>query len=364
MPVNEFTRRLCSSQAQALFAPMMPGINEIAQKVVESVRNMVSDPCYVGPRTLTVSWIPSNQLKANAATRGPNDHVISLAYGLASTAYKDAALLYTLGSTHLVLDKYQELFSDLDYGQGPKQVLPIDLTPGSARDKFLSSSIAWVFLHEQAHLFQNHGVIFANRTGQAIPFGHTDWVDDKQGAKLTGDAAWIRHCFELSADHEASVHSIGYLLVRDKGSLKRSSLWMLVAAVTCLFRHFYGEVRGPQSDSATGSHPDSNVRARTALSAMLNTLWHPDIRGCLAWAGTPDDIEKVMHHAFVTANVYMQLVHFDPEQFPQFLLRLREDSPSRRAYEMGIKSMWDSLRPEVVAAHFGPEPENAMPAFD
>ena len=362
--MNEFARKLYSKEAEDLFAPMMPTINEIARLVVENVRIMVSNPCYLEPRTLTVSWMPSNELEANASTRGPTRHVISLAYGLASMAYKDAALLYRLGSIHLILDKYLELFSGIDYGQGPKQVLPIDLEPESAREKFLSSSIAWVFLHEQAHLFQNHGPIFASRTGQALPFGDTDWVDDKQGAEFTGDAAWIRHCFELSADHEASVHAIGYLLVKDQGSLERSSLWMLVAAVTCLFRHFYGETRGPQSDSAKGSHPNPDIRARIALSAMINTLWHPQISGRISWARTRDDIEKVMDHAFVTASLYMQLVHFDKEQFPQFLTRLREDSPSRQTYETGLKNMWDSLRPEVVAAHFGPEPENAMPAFD
>lgn len=362
--MNEFARRIFSKEAQKLFAPMMPNINEIARRVVEDVRRMVSDPCYVEPRTLTVSWMPSSKLKANASTRGQNCHVISLAYGLASMAYKDAALLHRLASTHLVRDEYHELFSGIDYGQGPKLVLPMDLGPESAREKFVSSSIAWIFLHEQAHLFQNHGPIFASRTGQTLPFGHTDWADDQQGPELTGDAAWIRHCFELSADHEASVHAIGYLLVKDQGDLERSSLWMLVAAVTCLFRHFYGETRGPQSDSAQGSHPVPDIRARIALSAMRNTLWHPQIRGRVSWARTPDDIEKVMYHAFVTASLYMQLLYFDTEQFPQFLTRLREESPSRRTYEVGLKKMWDSLRPEVVATHFGPEPENALPAFE
>jgi hypothetical protein len=362
--MNQFARKFYSKEAEDLFAPMLPTIIEDAQLAVEEVRMMVSDPCYVEPLTLTVSWMPSNKLEANASTRGPDQHGISLAYGLAVMAYKDAATLYTLALTHFNLDAYQELFSGIDYGQGPKQVFPMGLGPKSAREKFLRSSIAWVFLHEQAHLFQNHGPIFASRTGQTIPFGHTDWVDDKQGAELAGDAAWIRHCFELSADYEASVQAIGYLLVKDEGSLERSSLWMLVAAVTCLFRHFYGETRGPQSDSAKGSHPDPDARARVALSAMINTLWHPQVRAHISWAKTRDDIEKVMYHAFVTASLYMQLVHFDPEQFPQFLTRLREDSSSRRTYEAGLKKMWDSLRPDVVAAHFGPEAENAMPAFD
>jgi hypothetical protein len=361
--VNEFARRLYSKEAEALFAPMMPSINEIARRVVENVRVMVSDPCYVEPRTLTVSWIASNQLEAYASTRGPNGHTINLAYGLASIAYKDAALLHLVGSTHLVLDKYDELFSSIDYGQGPKQVLPIGLGPKSAREKFLSSSIAWVFLHEQAHLFQNHGPIFASRIGGALPFGDTDWVDDTQCAPLAGEAACIRHCFELSADHEASVHAIGYLLVKDQGNLERSSLWMLVAAVTCLFRHFYGETRGPISESAKGSHPDPDIRARIAMSAMLNTLWHPQIRGCLAWATSRDDIEKVMHHAFVTASLYMQLVYFDVEQFPEFLTRMKEVGQSRQTYEAALKEMWDSLRPEVVKGHFGPEAENTMPEF-
>ncbi len=53
--MNEFAKKLYSYEAEALFAPMMPRINQIAQLVVDEVRMMISDQYYVKPRTLIVS---------------------------------------------------------------------------------------------------------------------------------------------------------------------------------------------------------------------------------------------------------------------------------------------------------------------
>lgn len=362
--MNRFAEKLKSNEANQRFAPMIPKISEVAQLVIDEVRAMVSDPCYSSPLTLTFSWIPSARFQATASTRGANSHVISVAYGVPADVYKDAALLHTIGSTHLTLAKYDELFSAIDYGQGRVNVIPAELDAVEARTTFLRASMAWIYLHEQAHLFQNHGPIFARRTGQNLPHGHTDWVDAADSSeKLVGEAAWIRHCFELSADHEASVHALGYLIVTDNGTLRVSSLWMLVAAVTCLFRRFYGESRGPVSEAAIGSHPDPDVRMRIAIGAIIDTLWHPQVRKHVPWASSREELLRVMHHAFLSASVYTQIAYFDTEQFPEFLKRLKADTTERTAYEAGLKKTWDSLRPEVVADHFGPEPENVLPKF-
>ena len=45
------------------------------------------------------------------------------------------------------------------YGGGTARVLPEGLTMDGAKTRIMNATLAWLYLHEQSNLFQNHGSI-------------------------------------------------------------------------------------------------------------------------------------------------------------------------------------------------------------
>lgn len=357
--MNEFHERLYSKESREIFSKNNPNIDQLATWVFEEMRRKFSKSQYIGGRNLSIGSIPTETFEAHASVRkdDSNEHSIQISYGVPIDIRKDAILLPEICVRHFVEDKYSELFKILDFGNGPKCVLPPDLDPAVAKEKFFRISLAWLYLHEQSHLFQGHGSIFAEETGLQGVSGQFLWEDvmfshEKQN-QLTGNAAWISHCFELAADYEATNLVVQLLVIDDKQTLKKSSLWLLICGLTCIFHRFYGDKRPAHGGVATGTHPDPAIRMRAMYTAIVGTLMHSKVVKYVPWAKTAEDLQAVMEHAYTVANMYMQIAHFDNPEFPEFMRRMADTDQSVESYFSEIENKWCELRPKVMSRYFG-----------
>lgn len=354
---NSFHERLYGAESKNLFKPLISKIIQLAQETADTLKINFSEPLYKNPKSLIILWTPSYDFQASAGVSqaDENQHSITIFYGAAIEIYKDGALLPLMCTQHLTEEKYSELFTLLDYGNGPKQIFPPDLSIDDAKTRFFSTSFTWLYLHEQAHLFQNHGAILDSELGEASKKNQFAWEEFSLENKepITGKEAWIRHAFELSADFEATSLTIQHLLIEDKQNLKKTTLWLFVAGLTCLFHRFYGNERSTHGGEAVGTHPDPAYRMRYAFTSIVSLLTHPMVKQYVPWANTSEDLYKVMTHAFNTANLYMQIAHFKEPGFPEFMSRTVDDSEDRKKYLAKTTSTWNSLRPKVMQTYFG-----------
>lgn len=348
-----------------MFQKLVPTVIRMAEVVVNEMKAKFSDSQYDPPVDLSVGWIASHAFRAAASIRDSIHHGITISYGVPIAIYKDAVLLPQMCLRHFVEPKYRELFSLVEYGDGPEQILPKDLSDVEIKQDFFTVSLGWLYLHEQAHLFQNHGNIFAQRTGQTSRSGLFEcldaWYDDNPASEVTGYEAWLSHAFELSADYEGVNLILQYMMLRDGGTLRKSSIWVLVAGLTCLFRRFYGMQRPPQPETALGTHPSPAIRMANAYQAILSTLNHPATAKYLSW-GTGEEIQRVMNHAHNVANLYMEIA-YGQAQLPEFMLRVVDDSEPTQKYRSELKSVWNTVHPEVLASHAGYGPGSVMPQW-
>lgn len=356
--MTTFHERLYGEESRAMFRKIIPSISEMSNIVFSEIEEKFSKSQYTNGKTLTRSWIASEAFEAYASIRkdNPNEHGIQITYGVAIDIRKDAILFPEMCIQHFIEDKYDQLFALLDFGNGPKCILPSDLDSTNATLKFFRISLAWLYLHEQAHLFQGHGSLYAEETGAndaGRQFLWTDVMFSQADQQLTGRNAWIKHSFELAADYEATNLVVQLLLIDDKCVLQKSSLWLLIAALTCLFHRFYGHARPPHAGIAVGTHPDPAIRMRDTYSNVLSTLMHPKVSAYVPWARSQEDVNAVMEHAYNAANMYMQIAHFKTPQFPEFMAKVVDTSEAVSTYFSGIEQTWRELRPKVLSRYFG-----------
>jgi len=362
--MSSFHERLYGSTSQNLFAPLIPLITQISDILVKDFKSKFSDGRYTTPKNLNVQWVASFDFQASASVSqtDENQHTITIFYGAPISIYKDAVLFPQMCRQHFSSEKYNELFTLLDYGNGPENVMPINLNDEDAKLEFFNTSLGWLYLHEQAHLFQNHGIILAAELGAEANNNQFAWEEflSNSSEPVVGKEAWIRHSFEISADYEATNLIIQYLLIKDDQSLKKSTLWLLIAGLTCMFHRFYGKERPIHAGIAIGTHPDPAYRMQYTFTNIIQTLTHQKVQQYVPWAQSAEDLQKVMLHAFNTANMYMQIAHFEQPGLPQFMSRTFDHSKETKNYQSNISSTWNSLHPKVMQKHFGWGPGSVM----
>lgn len=367
--MNTFHERIYSNESKKMFRKITPNICEMADLILKEIELKFSTSQYVGGRTLTRNWIASEQFQAYASVKKecPNEHSINIAYGVAIGIRQDAILFPELCIRHLTESKYHQLFELMDFGNGPKQILPSDLDSENARNKFFQISLAWIYLHEQAHLFQNHGSLYAEATGETTASNQFIWSDGmfaNASNYISQSNSWIKHSFELAADYEATNLLLGLLIIEDAPVLKQSSVWLFIATLTCFFHKFYGGARPHHNGLATGTHPDPALRMRASFLNIQETLLHPEIAKYVPWAKTQEDLNLVMEHAYNAANIYMQIAHFSNPEFPEFMRRVVDSDELDKKYFSGISDVWCQLRPKVLLQYFGFGEESVMPIFN
>lgn len=367
--MTSFYERLYSRESQELFEPMVPAITEISSLVAGEIKRLFSDDRYAGSRKLKLLWSSSNKFEASAGVDPSNEdhHSIHISYGAVIAMYKDAFLLPQMCTRHLIEEKYTELFNLLDYGQGRDHVLPSDLSPESAKLSLFELSVAWLYLHEQGHLFQSHGAVYSRiEKDDSLNFScawNSSDPENNEKHSLSGRKAWIKHAFELSADYEATNLIIQYLMYKNQGIVKLTSIWLLISALTCIFHKFHGSSRPYHSGAALGTHPDPALRMRSMYIGIIQTLEHPNLLPHLQANKTIEDYKRVMEHAYNSANIYIKIAHFDDNTFPEFMTRFIDKSDSDKEYFKGIKDIWKELRPKVLETYFGYGEGSIMPDF-
>lgn len=364
--LSDFAKRIRSPESMAIFNKMAPEITKIAGVVIDATKKQFSDSQYRAPNELIVTWVSENRFQAEASYRDAagTQHCISIWDGLSKLLYMDSFLIPVFCERHLTEDRYAELFELSDYGDGPRQVMPKDLSKTDCKLGFFTNAMMWVYLHEQAHLFQRHSEVFANGMGTSISDQKWTWQEawnSSADEPASGKAAELKHVFELSADHEATNLLIQYLLLHDKGRLRQSSLWLLGLALTCIFKRFYGLHRPPQMPNAQGSHPSAAIRMRFTVMQLISQLTHPDVKKSVPWA-EEDQIFDILMHAFNVGNIYMEISHGNAE-FPEFMARFGNDSEGSRMYVSNLAVLWGNVRPEVAKRHFGFGPGSILPPF-
>jgi hypothetical protein len=328
-----------------------PAVNEKAAVVIDRTRVSFSDERYrAAGKKLEFSWLPNDAFRAWAARRPgtPPIDEIAISYGAAQEIYRDAFVLPLVCERHLNTAHYEPIYSGLAYGDGIVRVLPADLTTEDATLRIMNSLLAWVYLHEQSHLFQNHGPI-ARATGASWVScdNKLDEMRDVRGSLITGESAVLSHVFELAADHEATNNIVGLLLKANRDLLPASSLWALVVGLICMFQRFYGLADRTFQSEAQGSHPDPSFRICVLLRGLFSLIMHPKVRKFVPWLSEQKDLVAVVDHAVVTATMYCQIRYREGHGVSAFLHGVHGgDVPV--GYQQSLFDMWTKVRPTIL----------------
>ena len=279
---------------------------------------------------------------------------IGISYGAAREIYRDAFVLPQFCEGHFATPHYAPVYSSLGYGDGIKRVLPPELSTDGAKLRIMNSTLAWLYLHEQSHLFQNHGHVGAALGATwASNENRIDEMRDRDGELVTGKSAALSHMFELAADHEALNNVIGLMLKSNEDSLPAHSLWTLVVGLTCMFQRFYGIDDRRYSETVVGTHPDPSFRMRVLLREMTLLVMHPEVRKYAPWITEQTDLEAVTDHAVITASMYCQIRYRADHGVSAFVPGVQGHAKVPEAYRQALFDVWTEARPMVLSAYRG-----------
>jgi hypothetical protein len=354
--------RIADFEGQGRFVDKLQ-VGSDAASVVSNIRRLFSDKRYAGGhRSLSVRWVQTEQFRAAARTpRGQaDDHEILISYGAAYELYKDAFIFTQICENHFSTPHYDSFFEAIRSGEGRDPVIPGGLDADGAKSLMFEISVAWLYLHEQSHLFQGHTAIASESAPAVAAEAAIEELDADGSATLAGEDAAVSHAFELSADHEATSLVVQYLMYRDGGALKTGSAWLMVAALMCMFQRFYGGKGGPVEDTAEGTHPNPGFRMRMAVLQIQELLDHPKVQQFVPWAESRERVFDLLHHAVICASVFWELRYRQDEGFPAFMRHgFEEETPA--SYRGQLSDTWNDLRPRVLERYFGWGEDTILP---
>jgi hypothetical protein len=335
----------------------LPAVTEIAASVVENTRVLFSVPKYdTTQHSLEVTWLAQEKFRAWASVRigVPAVDRIAISYGAAREIYRDAFVLPLFCERHFNRPHYEAVYNHIAYGAGTKRVLPAGLSTEDAKTRIMNSALAWLYLHEQSHLFQNHG-----RIGQELG---ASWASEDQrieemrdldGLIPTGKSAALSHVLELAADYEAMNNVVGLILKANQNILPAHSLWTLVVGLTCMFQRFYGLGNRTYGEEVSGTHPDPSFRMRVLLRNMVLLVMHPEVRKYADWISKPEDLDAVTNHAVITATMYCQIRYRGDAGVSAFLPGVQGYTEVPVAYQQALFDVWSDARPRIIRDYRG-----------
>lgn len=335
----------------------MPAVVNDAMDVVERTKNLFSMPKYPdGGRALEVGWLTTQRFRAYCAVRpgSPDTDLIRISYTAAREIYRDAFVLPLFCERHFSQAQYEPIFGPMRYGGGTARVLPEGLTTDSAKTRIMNATLAWLYLHEQSHLFQNHGAIGLEL--DATWAGGDSMIDemrDRDGVAPIGRSAALSHVFELAADHEALNNVIGLILKANSDMIPAHTLWSLVVGLTCMFQRFYGVEDRIYGEDVAGTHPDPSFRVRMLLRSMTLMIMQPSVRRFASWIGEREDLEAVVDHAVIVATIYCHLRYRGGHGVSAFLPGVQAYTDVPVPYQQALFDMWREARPLVLRDYRG-----------
>jgi hypothetical protein len=317
-------------------------------EVVEWARTHFSEKKYAAAgRRLTVRWLPSWTFDAYAGgdAGDPAHDLISISSGVPIALHDDAETFLKWVAKEIGRSFYDEVYKNV--GLPRMRGLPPGLDHANAVDRMFRLTMAWLYLHEQAHLFQRHGNLMLDSSQAIEEFASDDTI------VLTGRTAAVRHACELSADHEAAVLTLQLMMLADEEQIQPGTLWLFFAGLTCMFQRFYGVGERPIAHEAVGSHPPPSYRMWLTQKLVLSYLMHPKVAPRVRELEGIRHIQAVLDHANVTAAMYWNARYRTGQPVDDFLSGAGGLKPVDKAYQKLIFDTWTALRPEVAAGHFG-----------
>jgi hypothetical protein len=335
-----------------------------ARDVVQKIRRMMSDQRYSETgRRLDVRWRPRFQFNAYAGIDPlvPDNHMVVLNEGAPRVLQTDATGFATICERHFTLPYYTSLFDAeiFNYGQSRGAVLPDGLSSAQVADQMFRLSMAWLYLHEQGHLFQQHALLDGEIPDVRLAKGAGfEMIGESEGptaaARLTGKDAIRSHILELAADAEAT-SLVGQLLVYvGGGTISRGTTWTFICGLMCMFQLFYGR-RELRPCEAVGSHPDPSFRMRMALKQLMGFLLHPKVQTRAPWATNATDIQRLFDHATMTASAYwtIRIQDVNRVNVPDFFANVVGYEATLRPYAEAMLASWNEISNRIKSQYFG-----------
>lgn len=317
-------------------------------EVVEWAKKHFSQKKYAeANRQLTVRWLPEWSFNAYAGRDGndPDHDLIAISSGVPIALHDDAETFLKWVAKEVARPFYDEIYKNI--GLPGMRGLPPGLDHSNAVDRMFRLTMAWLYLHEQAHLFQRHGDLMLDPAQPIDEFAATDEIP------LSGQAAAIRHACELSADHEATILTLQLMMLADDQQIRPGTLWLFFAGLTCMFQRFYGIGERAIGCDAMGSHPPPSYRMWLTQKLVLSYLMHPKVIDRVKGVEGIGHIRAVLQHASVTAAMYWNARYRTGQPVDDFLSGADGLKPVEEGYQRLIFETWTALRPRVAAHHFG-----------
>ncbi len=348
----------------------LPWITENGSKIIQKIKNIFSDEKYKLPKTININWLTNDKFEAYASINldDNNKHNINISYGVPISIIKHAAEFTYICKNIYSKENYNLTFAKLNFNNGKiRYVLPKDLTKYITTQTLLEYSLSWLYLHEQAHLFQSHGSIFSQLAENQESSFNVTWhensiTDMNEYRSLSEHDRYLKHALELSADYEAT-YLIIELLKKSK-IIKCSSLWILIAGLTYLFHTFYVTKKEYRDEIVSGTHPNPAIRIRMIYIQLLTTFKDPNIKEYFEKNKTSNNYIETMEHAFFTAMLYCGQDDTKFTNMEEFMDRIFDyNSASNKKYISSTKRVWRKTRPYVVKEYFGHSEKTILPNF-
>ncbi|MBW6524806.1 hypothetical protein KZ810_15000 [Sphingomonas sp. RHCKR47] len=327
------------------------GIAAVARAAVDITQKRFSERYYRGKsRKLHVLWVNTRVFKAGAFMRPNGDHEVRISYGAAIEIYRDALLFPEACQRVLTRTEFDPIFNLLSYGNKRSDVLPAELRPEDAKLHIVQYMTTWLFLHEQAHLLQQHGEL-ARSQGFSELLSHDGGLNDGKDAAQpanTGEAS-LRHAFEFAADFEA----LTLLLLRESREIDEPRLWCLAAGLMCMFHRFNEIARGSVEDLPSGTHPHPALRMRVAMNRIEQIFEMPDFIATSNWEGGSARARAIMDHAVYTADAYWHLRYIDLKERSTLIDYVTENLVVPASYQSAIFRTWSAVQMGIIRNHLG-----------
>lgn len=328
-------------------------IYDLAANVTNTITQDLSEGIYKDlGGSLSVAWSDEPLFNASAESKGepnePPQHKIILNYEMARQIYRDAEL-YLDYAKEFHTEKLLPLFGGLDFASElPKFFRRED----SVKNMFIGA-LTWVYFHERAHLWQEHGYIrreFGDLCGKAV---RIEECSAEGGEPLKGKNAALWHATELAADFEATntclneiIRHFAYDAIHGRPqdlTQFRIALYLLTCGISCACYRFYGIRPVDPEQYPTGSHPNPIRRLEFSIPNMfgyldLSRFHEMDRRQLVSLCGG----------AAYSCGFYFLGWIKDIKVIPEnYMVKGLVNDPFRLSYWREIVNSWDEIEPTI-----------------
>lgn len=296
---------------------------------------------------LAIRRLPSWQFNAYAAREGAGGEldVIAISEGVSIAFHDDAQTFLEWVEREIGKATYDEIYENI--GLKKFRGLPPELGKENALDRMFRLSLVWLYLHEQAHLFQCHAELPGMNPSKRVV--EEFYVDEATASEVPA----IRHACEISADFEATVQTLQLMIVSDDLKILPGTFWVFIASLTCMFQRFYASGERPLEGIVVGTHPPPSYRLWLMRKLILSWLNIEEVQHRFSVPKDLTIVSKFMDHATVTASMYWNARHKTGQRVDDFLNGAGGMKPIDDQYREKVTQAWFECWPLIQQHHFG-----------